>query len=216
VSAGSASLADPSVVALDAGPVGVRLLVVDDHGLIQTGFRAVLARQPWVARCATAGDAETAIALARRFEPHVAVVDLFLRGQTGLSLVPRLLAACPRTKVLLLAPSEAAAPGASSVVGVRGVLSKSWAVGDIVEAVRRVTMERPIISTAACGPVALTDREHMVLGLVASGATNREIGAELHLSPNTVKDHTVRLFRKLAVRNRAEAVQRGLHLGLLD
>ena len=61
----------------------------------------------------------------------------------------------------------------------------------------------------------LTDREREVLDLMASGATNREIASSLYLSPNTVKEHTSGLFRKLDVRNRTEAVQRAQRLGLL-
>ena len=64
-------------------------------------------------------------------------------------------------------------------------------------------------------PLQLTGREREVLERVAGGATNREIAAELHLSPHTVKEHTSALYRKLDVRNRAEAVQRAQRLGLL-
>ena len=61
----------------------------------------------------------------------------------------------------------------------------------------------------------LTSREEQVLELIASGATNIEIGGELHLSPNTVKGHTRSLYRKLNARNRAEAVQRAQTRGML-
>ena len=61
----------------------------------------------------------------------------------------------------------------------------------------------------------LTEREREVLELIASGATNREIAGTLFLSPHTVKEHTSSLYRKLEVRNRAEAVQRAQRLGLL-
>jgi two-component system response regulator DesR len=64
--------------------------------------------------------------------------------------------------------------------------------------------------------VQLTAREREVLVHVAGGATNREIAEELHLSPHTVKEHTSALYRKLDVRNRAEAVQRAQRLGLLS
>jgi two-component system response regulator DesR len=61
----------------------------------------------------------------------------------------------------------------------------------------------------------LTDREREILGLIAEGATNREIAAALFLSPHTVKEHTSTLYRKLGARNRADAVQRAQRLGLL-
>ena len=62
----------------------------------------------------------------------------------------------------------------------------------------------------------LTDRELEVLDLIASGATNREIAERLFLSPHTVKEHTSTLYRKLGVRNRAEAVQKAQRLGLIS
>lgn len=68
---------------------------------------------------------------------------------------------------------------------------------------------------APAGP-GLSDREMEVLQLIATGATNREIAAELNLSPHTVKEHTSTVYRKLEVRNRAEAVQRAQRLGLLS
>ena len=61
---------------------------------------------------------------------------------------------------------------------------------------------------------ALTGREREILGLIAGGATNREIAATLFLSPHTVKEHTSTLYRKLGARNRADAVQRAQRLGL--
>ena len=63
--------------------------------------------------------------------------------------------------------------------------------------------------------IALSVREREVLDLMAGGATNREIAAQLHLSPHTVKEHTSSLYRKLEARNRAEAVQRAQRLGLI-
>ena len=60
----------------------------------------------------------------------------------------------------------------------------------------------------------MTDREAEILGLIAGGATNREIAAALYLSPHTVKEHTSTLYRKLGARNRADAVRRAQRLGL--
>ena len=65
------------------------------------------------------------------------------------------------------------------------------------------------------GALGLTDRERAVLALMASGATNPEIAEQLHLSKHTIKEHTSSVYRKLGVRNRTEAVQRGQRLGLL-
>jgi two-component system response regulator DesR len=76
-----------------------------------------------------------------------------------------------------------------------------------------MTVFRP--HEAPTGPV-LTDRELEVLDLIGSGSTNREIAEQLFLSPHTVKEHTSSLYRKLSVRNRAEAVQKAQRLGLIS
>ena len=75
-------------------------------------------------------------------------------------------------------------------------------------------LARPVVAAREQPRAPLSPREREVLGLLATGATNREIAAQLHLSPHTVKEHTSGLYRKLDVRNRAEAVQRAERLGL--
>jgi ATP/maltotriose-dependent transcriptional regulator MalT len=81
--------------------------------------------------------------------------------------------------------------------------------------VREVGEGKTVFARGPSEPSApLSARERDVLGLMAGGATNREIAASLHLSPHTVKEHTSALYRKLGVRNRAEAVRRAERLGL--
>ncbi len=81
----------------------------------------------------------------------------------------------------------------------------------------RVALGEPLLEEEAptALPITLSGREREVLERIAGGATNREIAASLHLSPHTVKEHTSALYRKLEVRNRAEAVQRAQRIGLL-
>ena len=87
---------------------------------------------------------------------------------------------------------------------------------DIARAVQKVSEGLTVFPPAADGSASpLSSREQEVLDLVAGGATNREIAAALHLSPHTVKEYTSALYRKLDVRNRAEAVQRAQRMGLL-
>ena len=95
-------------------------------------------------------------------------------------------------------------------------MQKDWPATDIANAVQMVGRGMTVFppQEAPKGP-ALTAREREVLELIASGATNREIAGSLYLSPHTVKEHTSSLYRKLEVRNRAEAVQRAQRLGLL-
>lgn len=196
----------------------IRVLVVDDHDVVQWGFRLLLTEQPWVERCLTATTPEEAITLARRYEPQVALVDLFLGDSSGADLTEGIRNASPKTRVLLISGAGRISPHAARAAGASGFVSKDWGAQDVAKAVRAVGLGQTVfVAQAADQPAAgLSDRERGVLALVASGATNREIAERLFLSPHTVKEHTSALYRKLKVRNRAEAVQRAQRLGLIE
>jgi DNA-binding NarL/FixJ family response regulator len=156
----------------------LRVLVVDDHDVVQWGFRLMLAEQPWIERCLSARSGER--------------VRVLISGAGRIS------------------PSAARAAGAS------GFVPKEWPAREIAEAVRLVGRGMTVFRDMEEEPATrLSEREREVLELIASGATNREIADRLYLSPWTVKEYTGTVYRKLSVRNRAEAVQRAQRLGLL-
>jgi len=193
----------------------LRVLVVDDHDVVHWGFRLLLTEQPWVERCLTARDPEEARELVRRYEPHVALVDLFLAERSGAELCASLRDESPRTRVLLISGAGWISPQAARAAGASGFLSKDSSAAEVTAAVRAVGAGRTVFASSPKEPAApLSPRERDVLGLMAGGSTNREIAAALHLSPHTIKEHTSALYRKLGVRNRAEAVQRAERLGL--
>jgi two-component system response regulator DesR len=154
--------------------------------------------------------------MARRHQPSVAVVDLFLGDESGAQLCRDLRRASPETRVLLISGAGQITGAAARAAGASGFVSKDSPAADVARAVRRValgmTMFEPESEESSA---ALSDREREVLNLIATGATNREIASRLFLSPYTIKEHTSAVYRKLDVRNRAEAVQRGQRLGLL-
>ena len=195
----------------------LRVLVVDDHEVVHWGLRLMLGEQPWVERCLSARNADEAAQLAARYEPHVALVDLFVGQESGADICERLRSLSPRTNVLLISGAGRISPNAARAAGAAGFISKDWPAADIAGAVRMVglgmTVFRP--HEAPQGP-PLSEREREVLEAIASGATNREIAGRLFLSPHTVKEHSSSLYRKLGVRNRAEAVQKAQRLGLIS
>jgi DNA-binding NarL/FixJ family response regulator len=194
----------------------VRVLVVDDHDVVHWGFRLMLTDQPWIERCLSARSGDEATSLAHRFEPHVALVDLFVGEESGAEICERLRERSPRTKVLLISGAGRISPTAARAAGASGFVSKDWGAQEIAEAVHMVARGMTVFTESEEPPAtALSAREREVLELVGSGATNREIADALHLSPWTVKEYTGLLYRKLGVRNRAEAVQRAQRLGLL-
>jgi DNA-binding NarL/FixJ family response regulator len=194
----------------------LRVLVVDDHDVVHWGFRLMLTEQAWVERCLSARTGDEALALARRFEPHVALVDLFIGEESGAEICERLRAQSPATKVLLISGAGRISPTAARAAGASGFVPKEWPAQDIAEAVHTVGRGLTVFREIEEPPAnRLSAREREVLEQLASGATNREIAETLHLSPWTVKEYTGGLYRKLEVRNRAEAVQRAQRLGLL-
>lgn len=190
-------------------------MVVDDHEVVHWGLRSVLGAQPWVSRCLAARDGAEALELAERYEPHVAIVDLFVGRESGADISQRIRTASPNTKVLFISGAGRISAAAARTAGASGFISKDWPAQEVAQAVRRVADGGAVFDAAeTSSPAGLSAREREVLGLMATGATNAEIAAQLFLSPHTIKEHTSALYRKLGVRNRAEAVQRGQQIGL--
>ncbi len=194
----------------------MRVLVVDDHDVVHWGFRVLLGQQPWVERCLAARTGEEALALVRRYEPHVALVDLFLAGESGADVCAAIRAASPRTRVLLISGAGRMSPAAAKAAGAAGFVSKDLDAIEVARAVRMVGQGMTLFPLKADQPAPLlSEREREVLELISAGSTNREIAERLYLSPHTVKEHTSALYRKLGARNRAEAVQLAQRIGLL-
>lgn len=193
----------------------LRVLVVDDHDVVHWGFRLMLGQLPWVDRCLSARTGAEALAACRRYEPHVALVDLFLGGESGPEICERLRAEAPAPRVVLMSGAGGISPRAARAAGAAGFISKDSTATEIAEVVRTVGEGEEAFGDTNVGDAPLlSDRELEILALVAEGATNKEIAGTLFLSPHTIKEHTSSLYRKLGARNRADAVQRAQRLGL--
>jgi DNA-binding NarL/FixJ family response regulator len=200
----------------ERSPERLSVLVVDDHDVVHWGFRLMLTQQPWVERCLSASTGDEALALAARYRPHVALVDLFIGEESGAEVCEQLRATEPQTRVLLISGAGEISPSAARAAGASGFAYKDWPARRIASAVQLVGQGKTVFERHdRQGALGLSDRERAVLELMASGSTNPEIGEALHLSKHTVKEHTSAVFRKLEVRNRTEAVQRAQRLGLL-
>jgi two-component system response regulator DesR len=191
------------------------VLIVDDHAVVQWGFKVLLGRQRWVERCVVASDPEEGLAAAARLKPHVALVDLFLGERSGAELCEAIRAASPGTRVLLISGVGWISPQAAKTAGASGFVSKDWSADEVAMAVRMVGRGMTVFGRQEEAPaIPLSAREREVLTLIASGRTNREIAECLYLSPHTIKEHASSLYRKLGVKNRAEAARRAERLGL--
>lgn len=196
-----------------------RILVVDDHDVVHWGFRLMLGELAWVERCLSARSSAEAVALTQRHAPHIALIDRFVGEESGPDICERLRSVRPELRVLLISGAARISPPTARACGAHGFVPKDWPAAGIARAVRMVGLGMTVFDekgvSAPAGP-GLSEREQDVLSGIATGATNREIAAKLHLSPHTVKEHTSAVYRKLEVRNRAEAVQRAQRLGLLS
>jgi DNA-binding NarL/FixJ family response regulator len=192
-------------------PAGARVsvLVADPDDVRRTGLLLALHGRAWVSACSGARDAESALDAVERIAPDIALVA----GED----VSRALSA-RGVRTLLVRDDEADSPTELRDAGATGAIRQWWTSERVADAVARGC--RPAQPREAGAPEGgslpvVSPREHEVLAAFATGATNPAIAADLGLSPNTVKQHASSIFRKLGVRNRAEAVARADELGLL-
>jgi DNA-binding NarL/FixJ family response regulator len=193
---------------------GLRVLVVDDHDVVQWGFRLLLERQSWVERCLAASSGAEAVQVCRKIQPEVALVDMLLGSESGAEVCEEIHQVSPGTRVLLISGAGIISPNVARAAGAAGFISKDWSAVDVVRAVRRVSQGHEVFAEAPLDS-PLSEREQEVLSLIATGSTNKEIAGHLHLSPHTVKEHTSAIYRKLGVRNRAEATRQAQRLKIL-
>ena len=216
----------------DAPPI--RVLVVDDHAVVREGIRHVLAGEPGFEVVGEAANGEQALALARSQRPDVVVLDVTMPGESGLRVAPKLRAAVPGARVLIMSMHENAEYVREGVrAGASGYLLKDSAAAELRLAVRAVHAGGTYFSTpAARGLTAppssapdgeadeppssdvLTARERDVLDGIARGLTNKEIAGQLGISHRTVETHRESLMRKLGIRTVAGLTRYVLDHGL--
>lgn len=206
----------------------ISLLLVDDQAMVREGFGALLSAQPDLVVVGGAADGEEAVRMARQHNPDVILMDIRMPRLDGIQATKRILDVAPgvhRPKVLILTTFdldeyvfEALRAGAS------GFLLKDAPAAELTNAVRVVAAGEALLSPSitrrliedyatrghrgAAPPelATLTPRELDVLRLIARGHNNQEIAAELVVAEQTVKTHIGRLFGKIGVRDRAQAV----------
>jgi DNA-binding NarL/FixJ family response regulator len=193
----------------------VRVLIADDHGIVRSGLRLLLERQPDIEVVAEAADGAEARELAVRERPDLAILDVKMPKLTGLQATREIKAQAPETAVLILSMhdderylSEALKAGAS------GYVVKTQADTDLLAAIRAVQRGEPFPAPAPSGE--LTPREEEIVKLVAEAHTTKEIAAILHLSEKTVENHRANAMRKLGMRDRVELVRYAIRRGLIE
>jgi DNA-binding NarL/FixJ family response regulator len=197
------------------------VVLIDDHELVLDGLRRALERAGWTVSGAFT-DPEQALRHLALATVDVVVVDLSMGRHSGLTVLQavRKLGSTASVAVLTSYADQAAASEAMRA-GARGFLLKDTGSAELVERLRAVAAGDVVVdgrvAQTLAGPAedVLTAQEIAIVGAVARGLTNRQIGAELYLSHYTVKEYLARVMRKLGTGRRAETVVRAVELGLL-
>ena len=205
------------------------VLICDDHRIVREGLRQFVEGVPGVSRVETAASGEEVLARYPHEKPDLVLMDVRMPGLGGLETTRRLVSDHPTAKVIMLTAADDRDQVAAAVShGARGYLLKdvsheelcaavahALAGADLVEpSLRRALAVRENVRTTPPGG-QLTERELQVLTGMSQGKSNGQIGRDLYLSEDTIKTHARRLFRKLGVNDRAQAVALGFRRGLV-
>ncbi|MBI4279262.1 MAG: response regulator transcription factor [Armatimonadetes bacterium] len=211
----------------------IKVLLVDDHDLFRRGLAGMLARQPDFDVVGEVGDGLEAVERAAETMPDVILMDVYMPRCDGIEATRRIKARMPYVKVVMLTVSEEEQKLFEAIkAGAQGYLLKKIAPRDLYAMVRAAAHgEAPISPVVAgtlirefsrmaqdaadpCDATLITPREQDVLGLVAQGASNKQIAAALHLSEHTVRNHLRNILEKLHLHNRAQAAAFAVRAGL--
>jgi len=212
----------------------IRVLLVDDHVVVREGLRHVLGADHGFDVVGEAGTGAEALALAAERRPDVVLLDLTMPGMSGLEVTAALRERLPEVRVLVLSMHEQDEYVVAAVRGgAHGYVLKDADPGELRAAIRAVHGGAGYFSPAVArhlgaavrGEVPadaprdrlerLTPREREVLARVAAGLTNREIAAQLGISPRTVESHRESVMKKLSLRSVAELTRFALQSGLV-
>jgi DNA-binding NarL/FixJ family response regulator len=205
------------------------VLVCDDHRIVREGLKGFVESVPGVEHVLTAASGEEVLARWANERPDLVLMDVQMPGIGGLEATRRLVALHPDAQVVMLTgESDRDNVAAALAAGARGFLLKDVSREELCSAVATAltgadlvepSLRRAMVELAGRNEdraPALTEREIQVLRGMSQGKSNAEIGRELFLSEDTVKTHARRLFRKMNVSDRAQAVASGFRRGLVD
>jgi NarL family two-component system response regulator LiaR len=196
----------------------IRVLVVDDHKLVRQGLRFLLSQEEGIEVVGEAADGEQAISSVRRLRPDVVLLDLLMPKLDGVTALPRLKAARPDARIVVLTSDQ---DDERIVQAIRGgatsYLLKSAGVEEVVAAVRSAASGESHIAPAVAARLVaevrrdrervdqLSKREQQVLIALARGRSNKELARDLGIGEETVKTHVSNILAKLHLADRRQA-----------
>ncbi len=211
----------------------IRILVVDDHGVVREALKALLCPEPDMEVVGEAENGWQAIKLATELKPDIVLMDLAMPALNGLEASRQILngESCPRV-IILSSYSDDRSVKDSIQAGVSGYLAKKSAAQELIRAIRDVysgtayfspeiarrlrDQSRQAFGSARGASNELTDREMEVLSLIARSYSNKEAGAALGISVKTVEKHRQQVMNKLHIHDVAGLTLYASNLGILD
>jgi NarL family two-component system response regulator LiaR len=205
----------------------IRILVVDDHGVVRQGLRMFLSLDREFQIVGEAADGAEAVSLARQLRPDVVLMDLLMPGMDGIQATAAIRSEVPETEVVALTSvlEDGAVIGAVRA-GAIGYLLKDAQPDELCRAIRAAAAGQVQLSPRAAerlmrevrtpdNPEKLTDREVEVLRLLAEGQSNKEIARTLTIGEKTVKTHVSNILAKLGVVSRTQAALYAARIGMV-
>ncbi|HEY1173122.1 MAG TPA: response regulator transcription factor [Verrucomicrobiae bacterium] len=201
----------------------IRLLVVDDHFVVRSGVVASLALEDDLEVVAEAETGEQSLTLYREKKPDVVIMDLRLPGKNGIETTALLTKEFPGARVLIFTTYDGDEDiYRATQAGAFGYLLKSSPREELLAAIRALAKGERYMTAAISSRLAarvagpdLSPRELEILQLLGRGLSNKEIGAKLFISEDTVKRHISNLFVKLKVNDRAQATAEAIRRGFI-
>jgi len=209
----------------------IKVLLVDDHELVRTGIKSLLANASGISVVAEASSGEDAIKIAREKQPNVVLMDLKMPGISGLEATRKILHHDPDAKILVLTVcNDDVFPIRLLRAGASGYLTKDCDADEMIRAIRAVQAGQRYISPQIAQRLALkrfssdeespfdalSERELQVMLMITSGKKVQDIAEKLHLSPKTVNTYRYRLFEKLGIKNDVELTHLAMRFGMVD
>jgi len=201
-----------------------KILIVDDHPMMREGLRGVIEHEPDMMVCGVAEDASQAMEAVTNQAPDLALVDITLRGKSGLELVKDLKALHPELRILAISMHDESLYAERMLrAGANGYITKQQPPEELVKAIRQVLGNNLYVSnevsnkllrrfsgqtTKAQSPMEiLTDREFEVMELIGEGKSAKEIARQLHISAKTVAVHSANIRQKLNLKSTAHVIR---------
>lgn len=207
----------------------IRVILVDDHAVVRTGYHRLLDAEPGIQVVGEAATADEANALVVKVEPDVALVDLSLKGSSGIEAIRGMLARQPRLRVLVLSMHDSAGHVTQALrSGAHGYLTKYCEPDDVISGIRRIAAGKRVFSPEIAevlareaidgdAPLAnLTPREFEVLRMLVQGESAGDIANSMHLSPKTVLNYLSLIRQKLDADSDFKLLHLAARHGLVD